>query len=159
MALAAVTIDEQTLEEATKARRIEWEANIREFVARTQERFAEGVALLHITLSEQQFVIEARDAAHHRLSEHTIPHDLLAEHIQEYVDIVRQIDASEGLSRVEALDMAKKVTHDRAGRTLKRRLRNLEMSHQAARRLFTLLLSIKLDTTKLAGIYGHRRIR
>ena len=53
----------------------------------------------------------------------TIPHELLSEHITEYIDIVRQIADADGLNQMEALDMAKKVTHDRAGRVLKRELR------------------------------------
>ena len=55
--------------------------------------------------------------------------------------------------------MAKKVTHDKAGRALKRHLRDLRMDHPTARRLFTLLVSLRVDTTRLTGVYGHRRIR
>jgi len=55
--------------------------------------------------------------------------------------------------------MAKKVTHDRAGRVLKRELRDFGFDLETSRRLFTLLLSLRVDTTRLVGIYGHRRIR
>ena len=60
---------------------------------------------------------------------------------------------------MEALDMAKKVTHDRAGRVLKRELRQFGLDFETARRLFTLLLSLRVDTTRLTGIHGHRTIR
>jgi uncharacterized protein (UPF0262 family) len=60
---------------------------------------------------------------------------------------------------MEALDMAKKVTHDRAGRVLKRELRDFGFDLETSRRLFTLLLSLRVDTTRLVGIHGHRRIR
>ncbi len=92
----------------------------------------------------------------------TLSHDILAPHIQEYVDIVRQLaktDATGGLARLEALDMAKKVCHDRAGRTLKRRCRDLGLDHVSARRLYTLLVTLRVDTTRLIGVHGHRRIR
>ena len=89
----------------------------------------------------------------------TIPHERLSEHITEYIDIVRQIADADGLNQMEALDMAKKVTHDRAGRLLKRELRGVGFDLEASRRLFTLLLSLRVDTTRLVGIHGHRRIR
>ncbi|MBW2223750.1 MAG: UPF0262 family protein [Deltaproteobacteria bacterium] len=60
---------------------------------------------------------------------------------------------------MEALDMAKKVTHDRAGRVLKRELRDVGFDLETSRRLFTLLLSLRVDTTRLVGIHGHRTIR
>ena len=59
----------------------------------------------------------------------------------------------------KALDMAKKVTHDRVGRLLKRELRGLGFDLETSRRLFTLLLSLRVDTTKLPGVHGHRTIR
>ena len=88
-----------------------------------------------------------------------IPHELLSEHITEYVDIVRQIADADGVNQMEALDMAKKVTHDRAGRVLKRELRDVGFELETSRRLFTLLLSLRVDTTRLVGIHGHRTIR
>ena len=96
------------------------------------------------------------------MSEVTLPHDILAPHIQEYVDIVRQLaktDSTGGLARLEALDMAKKVCHDRAGRTILRRCRALGLDHPTARRFYTLLVTLRVDTTRLVGVHGHRRIR
>ncbi len=88
-----------------------------------------------------------------------IPHELLSAHITEYIDIVRQIADADGVNQMEALDMAKKVTHDRAGRVLKRALRDVGFDLETSRRLFTLLLSLRVDTTRLVGIHGHRPIR
>ena len=85
--------------------------------------------------------------------------EALAEHLDEYVDIVRQIareDASAGVLRLEALDMAKKVVHDRAGRMLKKACREMGVDLEGARRLFSLLVSLRIDTTRLVGIHGHR---
>ncbi|MBW1831057.1 MAG: UPF0262 family protein, partial [Deltaproteobacteria bacterium] len=79
--------------------------------------------------------------------------------ITEYIDIVRQIADADGVNQMEALDMAKKVTHDRAGRVLKRELRDVGFDLETSRRLFTLLLSLRVDTTRLVGIHGHRTIR
>jgi hypothetical protein len=63
-----------------------------------------------------------------------------------------------GVERLEALDMAKKATHDKLARVLKRELRPMGVDHDTARRLFTLLLSIRVDTTRIHGAHGHRRV-
>jgi len=81
----------------------------------------------------------------------------LSDHIDEYLDTVRQITSAGSLNQVEALDMAKKVTHDRAGRVLKRALREYGFDLETSRRLFTLLLSLKVDTTRITGVRGHPR--
>jgi uncharacterized protein (UPF0262 family) len=162
MPLADVRIDEQTWEEATPERRLEWEANVRELLDAAEQSMREGAAALRVTFTQQHFLLELDDAAGARLAAVELPHDELAEVVREYVDIVRQIastDGPGGLTRLEALDMAKKVTHDRAGRLLKRRCKDLGLDHPTARRLFTLLLSLRVDTTRLVGVHGHRRIR
>jgi len=110
-------------------------------------------------MTEQHFVLEAKASGGDVLYSETIPHETLSEHITEYVDIVRQIASAEGVNHMEALDMAKKVTHDRAGRVLRRELRDFGFDHEGTRKLFTLLLSLRVDTTKLSGIHRHRPIR
>lgn len=158
MPLRSVSIDERTLQRGSEAQHTEWEANIRELLSDAQNGLDE-VAALQVTMTEQHFELVFRAADGDELGTVSIPHELLSEHITEYVDIVRQIDGADGVNQMEALDMAKKVTHDRAGRLLKRELRRFELDLQACRRLFTLLLSLRVDTTRLVGIHGHRPIR
>jgi uncharacterized protein (UPF0262 family) len=159
MPLNAVVIDERTLQRGSEAQRIEWEANIRELLSNAPKSRVEEVATLHVSVTEQQLVLDFRTDDGRELGVISIPHELLSEHITEYVDIVRQIANADGINQMEALDMAKKVTHDRAGRVLKRELREFGFDLEMSRRLFTLLLSLRVDTTRLVGIHGHRRIR
>jgi uncharacterized protein (UPF0262 family) len=158
MPLTSIVIDEQTFERGSEAQHAEWDANIRELLAKARGN-VEPDATLHVSMTEQGFVLELQGENGAGLGTIAIPHSLLADHIIEYVDIVRQIDRVDGVNQMEALDMAKKVTHDRAGRLLKRELRQLGLDLEAARRLFTLLLSLRVDTTRLTGIHGHRTIR
>jgi uncharacterized protein (UPF0262 family) len=158
MPLTAIVIDDRTLQRGSEAQRIEWEANIRELLAKTKESL-DCDAILHVGVTEQGSVLEFQTPDGASLGKVAIPHELLSEHITEYVDIVRQIDRIAGVNQMEALDMAKKVTHDRAGRLLKRELRQFGIDLEAARRLFTLLLSLRVDTTRLTGVHGHRPIR
>jgi uncharacterized protein (UPF0262 family) len=158
MPLHAVVIGERTLARGSEAQHVEWDANVRELLSKAGSQ-AEDVATLHISMTEQQFLLDFRDDDDSELVTIIIPHELLSEHITEYIDIVRQIADADGVNQMEALDMAKKVTHDRAGRVLKRELRDVGFDLETSRRLFTLLLSLRVDTTRLVGIHGHRRIR
>ena len=158
MPLNAVVIDERTLQRGSEAQHVEWDANIRELLSKAKCS-VEDVAILHVSLTEQRFILDFRDDDERELGSIAIPHDVLSEHITEYIDIVRQIADADGVNRMEALDMAKKVTHDRAGRVLKRELRDFGFDLETSRRLFTLLLSLRVDTTRLVGIHGHRTIR
>jgi uncharacterized protein (UPF0262 family) len=158
MPLHAVVIGERTLARGSEAQHVEWDANIRELLSKAGSH-AEDVATLHVSMTEQQFLLDFRGDDDSELVTIIIPHELLSEHITEYIDIVRQIADADGVNQMEALDMAKKVTHDRAGRVLKRELRDVGFDLETSRRLFTLLLSLRVDTTRLVGIHGHRRIR
>jgi uncharacterized protein (UPF0262 family) len=158
MPLHAVVIGERTLARGSAAQHVEWAANVRELLSKAGSR-TDDVATLHVSMTEQQFLLDFRDDDDSELVTIIIAHELLSGHFTEYIDIVRQIADADGLNQVEALDMAKKVTHDRAGRVLKRELRDVGFDLEASRRLFTLLLSLRVDTTRLLGIHGHRTIR
>lgn len=158
MALNAVHIDERTLQRGSEAQRVEWDAIVRELLSRAKSNI-EKAASLEVSVTEQGFVIAFQTDQEQVLGTSVIPHRLLSEHIAEYIDIVRQIADADSLNQMEALDMAKKVTHDRAGRVLKRELRDFGFDLETSRRLFTLLLSLRVDTTRIVGIHGHRTIR
>lgn len=158
MSFDAVVIDERTLSRGSEAQHVEWNAIIGELLAKVKDT-VDYDATLHISVTEQHFVLEASAPGEDALDTKTIPHEVLSEHITEYVDIVRQIASAEGVNQIEVLDMAKKVTHDRAARVLRRELRSFGFDHESARKLFTLLLSLRVDTTRLVGIHGHRPIR
>ncbi len=160
--LERIEIDPRTWAGGTEARRLEWDAAIREMLLPGETVIRDDARVLEVTVGEQGTRLEARDGAGAPVAAVEIPHDALAELVTEYVDIVRQIakaDAHGGIARLEALDMAKKATHDRAGRVLVRLCRPLKIDHATARRLFTLLLGLKVDTTRLVGVHGHRRVR
>ncbi|MFW2389729.1 MAG: UPF0262 family protein [Polyangiales bacterium] len=158
MPVDAVVIDERTLERGSEAQQLEWQALIRELLSKAKSGFDERAAL-HVSVTEQGFALAFQTAEGSNLGEAQIEYERLAELVTEYIDTVRQIAEADGLNHLEALDMAKKVTHDRAGRVLKRELRDFGFDLETSRRLFTLLLSLRIDTTKIVGIHGHRTIR
>ncbi len=138
---------------------MEWDVAIHELVDPLELVMRSDADSLSISLSQQDTVLELRGADGETLETVTVPHDALNDFIAEYVDTVRQMARgdSAGLARLEALDMAKKVVHDKAGRRLKQLLRPFQIDHPTARRFFTLLLCLRIDTTRLTGVHGHRR--
>ena len=156
MPLEGVVLDERLAERGSDAQRADWDTTIRELVANGSCKL-DDPASLHVRLAERGFELQLVTPTNGSLGTVMVEHEQLSTHIDEYLDIVHQMSSADSLNQMEALDMAKKVTHDRAGRVLKRALRDYGFDLETSRRLFTLLLSLKVDTTRLAGLRGHRR--
>ena len=80
-------------------------------------------------------------------------------HFKEYIAICKEMGKlGEGTlsPRLEALDIAKRIAHDEAGETLRGLTRPLGLNHGGCRRLFTLLITLHFDTTRLL-LPHHRR--
>ena len=90
-----------------------------------------------------------------------VARESIAPHLEVYVRICRMIhglDAEGAASpRLEALDMAKRVAHDDAAREVMSLMAEVGPDHATARRLFTLLLVLLVDTTSLDAGYHRRR--
>lgn len=158
MPLEAVVLDERTLQRGSEAQRVEWDRNVRELLASSTCNIDEA-ARLCIGVTEKQFILTFETLDGEAIGTIAVEQESLSESVTDYLDIVRQITAADSFNQMEALDMAKKVTHDRVGRLLKRELRELGFDLETSRRLFTLLLSLKVDTTQLPGLRGHKGVR
>lgn len=158
MPLDAVVIDERTWQRGSEAQQVEWEAILRGLRSKAVTSL-EPEATLRVGVAEQGFRLEFQTTDGRTIGTVPIAHELLADHITDYIDTVRQIAEADGFNQMEALDMAKKVTHDRASRVLKKELRDFGFDLETSRRLFSLLVSLRVDTTRLTGIHGHRTLR
>jgi len=162
--LIAIDLDEETWSAASEARRAEWKLAIAELLRRNVFVFP-GVAdawRLRLAPSEQALHVEARAETGETLLQSEVSRDVLTKQVKEYVDVVRRMAQDDGSlhpAQLEALDMGKKVVHDDAARALARALPELGADHETYRRLFTLVLALRVDTTKLTGVYGHRPVR
>lgn len=158
MPLRAVLLDEVTLARGSDAQRAEWDASARDIIDNgVAQTMADATLLVRVT--EGGFVLDFEGADGGSLGSVQIDQAQLSDHVQEYLDVVTQITDASSLNQMEALDMAKKVTHDRAGRVLKRALRDFGFDLETSRRLFTLLLSLKVDTTRLPALRAHRKVQ
>lgn len=155
-----IRIDEPTWSSASPTRRAEWKSLIHQLAGAEDTRLRDGAARLELTVTDDATFLRLEDEGGRDLARLQVARESLRELMVEYVNIARQIarETEEGgLSRLEALDMGKKVVHDRGGRAVRRLCGDLEMDLTTARRLFSLLLSLHVDTTQLASVHGHRR--
>lgn len=162
MPLEEVRIDARTWDDANEARRHEYRLAIQEMLSATELSLPEEARLLRVTVGEQGTVLELEDAEGNVIGQADVPRSAIQPHVTEYVDIVRQLEKAQsggGATSVEALDMAKKLAHDDAARTLRRLCRPLSADHDTCRRIWTLLLTLRVDTTRLTGVRGHRPVR
>ncbi|MEM9193059.1 MAG: UPF0262 family protein [Myxococcota bacterium] len=156
-----VSIDTETWEQADPVRRREWQLSIDELGNADDLSFPESASFLDVTVSGATTTLVLR-SEDQELGQVEIPRSALSDHITEYVDIVRQMDRAyegAGSARLEALDMAKKLAHDDAAKALRKLCKPISADHATCRRLWTLLLTLQVDTTKLMGIRGHRPVR
>lgn len=156
MALRDIVIETALTEGASELRQAEWETILVELLDPNECVFKDA-DVLRIARTNEAYALTLllEDGSTHAAC--SVTHAELSKTFDEYIDIVRKLghagDAG-GYDRVDALDMAKRVTHDQGGRIVLRACRALEVDHPTARRLFTLLLSLTFDTTDL-DIQGH----
>ena len=162
MPLDEVRIDERTWQDADEARRHEYGLAMKELLGDDALSFPEDARTLSVTVAQQGIALALLSGAGEKIAEAVVPRSVLSPHVAEYVDIVRQLEQAQrggGSTSVEALDMAKKLAHDDAARTLRRICRPLSADHDTCRRIWTLLLTLRVDTTRLTGVRGHRPVR
>jgi uncharacterized protein (UPF0262 family) len=159
MALRDFRIDEDTWAAASPMRRAEWRTAIDDLRdAALSPRFADRYALLTAETSAMR--LDFLDDGGHVRETVTVPLAVLEPHVKEYLAIIRRLDEGAGhreASWIEAVDMAKKVVHDSAGRALAATVPNFSDDLEAHRRLFTMLLSVIVDTTHLVHARAHAR--
>ena len=156
--LVEVRIDDSVWNAAADERRREWRVLIAELIEHHPADGAEKLRLSIATGGEETILaLEQLDGT--PASRVAVPDAVLAPHFRAYLEVCKQmtmLDEGSHSARLEALDMGKKVTHDQAARSLLERCASVVPDHPTARRLFSLLTSLKFDTTRLhCGLPGH----
>ena len=156
--LVDIRIDETTWAAAAEDRRREWTLLIAELL---EQHPTDGDRLrLTITPADGNVTLLGFETAEGRpASQISLPFESLRPHFREYCDICHRmgmLDEGSHSARLEALDMGKKLAHDRAARTLMHLCAPLFADHEAARCLFSLLVSLHFDTGLMTR--GHRVI-
>lgn len=158
MAIAILRIDDRLWDHAPQLRRDDWRTSIVDLLDDTKLG-GEDDHTLHVSIADDGVVLVTFDEGGAVVETRIVAHQKLRPHVDEYLLIIRRMQsehASESSSKMQALDMAKKVVHDGGAKTLAAELDGFAPDHETYRRLFTLLLSVIVDVTKL-GAGAHRR--
>ncbi len=149
-------LDEDLWTRGSFLRRAEWRANIDDLVhdARLSHTYA-GYYVL-VKLDAASTVLEFLDEEGEVRETVSVPHALTEKILAEYLKIIGRMDnEAHETGKLEALDMGKKVVHDDAARALQRAFPALAEDHATYRKLFSLLVSLQVDTTKLIHARAH----
>ncbi|HEX4456685.1 MAG TPA: UPF0262 family protein [Polyangia bacterium] len=152
--LTELLIDDATWSAGTTVRRHEWRLAIDEILHDGRFVLPDGEARATVTLAPTRVVVEVRGADGHVTARDELPLATLRPLMAEYMETIGEmakLGVSQNSPRLEALDIAKRITHDEAGETVVSLLRTLAPDHGTARRFFTLLVTLLYDTTRL----GH----
>lgn len=157
--VADFRFDDATWKAAREPRRSEWRVLLAELIEDgVFDHSLSGLYLL-LTATSTSFLFEALDDD--GVVQHTARLDaaLLAESMREYGSIIRRLDGSGqnyDATWFQAVDMAKKVVHDRAADILSRAIGGVAVDPATLRRLFSILFSVRVDTAALPHAHRHR---
>ena len=141
---------------ASPARAEEWRLSIHALLDDARLAVDAPVSLFVDRDPEGLLFVWLRDGT--AVSRMTIRASALQRHLDEYESVCRMLGSLEhdaAGQRLEALDMAKKLAHDDAARTLRALCEPIAPDHTTSRRLFTLVFALLVDTTRLSG--AHQR--
>lgn len=158
MPVAILRIDDRLWDHAPQLRRDDWRTSIVDLLDDAKLGGDEDHTL-HVSVADDGVVLVTFDEGGAVLETRIVELPKLQPHVDEYLFIIRRMQsegASDSSSKMQALDMAKKVVHDGGAKTLAAELAGFAPDHETYRRLFTLLLSVLVDVTKLGG-GAHRR--
>ena len=154
--LTELLIDDATWSAGSTARRHEWRLAINEILTEGRfvlpESLSEGRAIVTLAPTRVHFDVRADDGR--VVSHHELPLEQLRPLMSEYMETIvemSKLTTSANSPRLEALDIAKRITHDEAGETVVALLGALKPDHPTARRFFTLLVTLLHDTTRLGS--------
>jgi uncharacterized protein (UPF0262 family) len=154
-------IDDATWSAGSTVRRHEWRLAIDEILQEGRFVLPDGAAARAlVTVAPTHVALEVRDPAGRITLRQELPLSTLRPLMNEYMETIQEMSKlklSANSPRLEALDIAKRLTHDEAGETVVTLLGPLKPDHGTARRFFTLLVTLLFDTTRLAAPHPTRR--
>jgi uncharacterized protein (UPF0262 family) len=155
--LVEIRIHEPVWEATARERRREWRQLIVEML---EQQVSDGSAASRLVITPSAVdgtILGFETLGGVTESTLVLPFDALKPHFREYCDICHRmgmLDEGSHSARLEALDMGKKLAHDRAARALLGLCAPRLSDHATARCFFSLLVSLHVDTTKMLN--GHR---
>ncbi len=152
--LVDVALDEALWARGSDARRREWQGAIRDLIETASLEIDDDevpehlVSSLTIETNGLRWSLGGRreDPSLHL----ALPRYRLAPMVDEYAQVCAELSRpGHAPPRLEALDIAKRLVHDEGGALLQEIATPLVIDHGTGRRLFTLLVTVLVDTTAL----------
>lgn len=155
MPIVEIRIDEDLWIDASELRRQEWRTLIADLLDEGPIAPRSSAHRMIISAHEHTIVLELiADEVIERIE---LDDALLGPHMEEYLAIIeKMIEDDVPAPRLEALDMAKKVVHDRGGGAIAAAAPHLAAGLEPFRRLFSLVVALRGDTTTLPAAHRHR---
>lgn len=150
--LAEVLVDDVTWRCATRPRRAEWLQAISELIEDATLTAPQAVPLrAYITVERDGIRGEFHDPSGELIGQLDLPRATIAPIFREYVTLLQGIGSQDGgySPQIEALDIARRLIHNDAADLVIRHSVGVVPDHQSARLLFTLLVLLTHDTTKM----------
>lgn len=156
--LADLRLDETTWKSGNDLRRAEWRVVRDELLEDGvfEERWS-GLYVL-ATPSVECVSFEGLDGQGFVQHSLALPRTVLVEPLTEYAAIIRRLDENadhRDATWIEAVDMAKKVVHDRAAGVIAKAAPALAADLPTFRRVFTFVFALLVDTTRMRHARAH----
>lgn len=152
--VTTILLDDARWAGVPEERRQEWRLAIRELLDDHLFRLDEGPVVLRLDWTEEQVTLTWESMSRGVVCTATLARATVEPLVNEYVEVCRRMVALEAqqasVSEVTQLDQAKRDVHDRAAREIQRQLDAAGPTHDTARRIFTLLVVLFIDTTRLS---------
>lgn len=149
--IAEITLDEHTVVNRSAEIESERAAAIADLLGQNRFAPASGVSgpfRLHLAIEENRLVMEISPLADGAVETIVLPLAPFRRIVKDYFLVCEsyyQAVRSSNLSRVEAIDVGRRSLHDEGSKLLTERLAGkLEVDHDTARRLFTLICVLHL---------------
>lgn len=158
--LVEIILDDATWDAASLERRGEWRVVLDELIEAHKfaltpppESAVDGSGMrLFVTADPERIRFDAQTLGGRHVVAAEVPIAEMRETLAEYFKIcfdMGRLGEGDNSSKLEALDIAKRLVHDEAAEVVQRLLHPLAPDHPTARRLFTLVVALHFDTTRL----------
>lgn len=158
MPIHTVRIEEHLWSSASLLRKQDWRAIIHDIISSGVSPWPSRAPCTLVAGCDDHHVHFSFTEASEVADEHIhFARTTIAPVIKEYTDIIKKLTGSNHHdAHFEALDMAKRVVHDSGARKLAVLLPGVGANFETNRRLFSLVVSLTVDTTRLGPFPAHR---
>lgn len=152
--LTAVLLEDHAWNEVAEPRRQEWRLAIRDLLEAHVFRTEKSPIILRLfsTPDDVRFAFEVPGEG--MVAEPTLSRKELDPIVATYAEVCREIGAltPETRGRLVELDRRRKEAHDEGGAMLQKVLDAVGPTHDTARKIFTLLVALTVDTSALPAL-------